>query len=198
MSSGSVRLHAAYPLHQHDAPPSEGAAAAVPAPCGGAGADECAVPAMGRLWRRDGKLVYTKPDSDEPVEVRVLWARPLSGRNGPLSIMEARKKREVAYVPSLESLSPESRRIAEEELAAGMVLPRIGEIRKVWPRFGNYYWEVETDMGSRTFLLASPENNAFRPGPDTIVLKDVSGNCYEIPSVSALDRASLRELDKVL
>lgn len=200
MGSGSTRLRANYSPHQHDDPPPDGVDAGAPAPCAETPdeGEEAVLAMMGTLRRREGKLLYTRPDSGEAVEVRLLWARPLSGRGGPFSIMEAKKKREVAYAPSLESLPPDSRRIAEEELAASMVLPKIVEIRNIWPRFGNYYWEVETDMGSRTFLLASPENNTFRPKRDTLLIKDVSGNCYEIPSVSALDPASLHELDKAL
>ncbi len=113
-------------------------------------------------------------------------------------MMVAGKKREAAYLPSLEALDCESRRVAEEELAASMVLPRIVRIRRVRPRFGNYYFDVETDRGEKRFLLSSPEVNSYRPTPDRIVIKDVSGNTYEIASVPDLDRASRRELDRAL
>lgn len=198
MSSGSVRLHAPVDIHQHDEPPETGARPALPDARGEA---ECCgqdLPAAGRLWREDGKVLYRDPDGGEAQAVRVLWARPLSGRGGPVSIMMAGKKREVAYVASLDELDADSRRVAEEELAVGMVLPRIKRIRQVRPRFGSYYWDVETDMGRNKFVLSSPENNHFRFGNDTVVVKDVAGNCYEIPSVSELDADSRRELDRVL
>lgn len=198
MSSGSVRMHVSVDIHQHEPPPSGDGRDAVPdarEELPGTAA-ECRF--SGRLWRENGKLLYQGVDDAEPTSVRVMWARPLSGRDGPVSIMLAGKKREVAYLPCLEVLPEESRRVAREELAAGMVLPRITRIHRVWPRFGNYYWDVETDMGPRQFLLSAPENNSMRPMRDALVVKDVSGNCYEINPLSALDGDSLRELDRVL
>lgn len=152
----------------------------------------------GKLWREGDRVLYRAADGGEAVAVRALWARPLSGRGGPVSLMHARKKREAAYLPSLDVLDPESRRVAEEELAGSLVLPRIVRIRQVVARLGNYYFDVETDRGDRKFLLSSPEMNSYRPSPDAIVVRDVSGNAYEIVPVSGLDRASRRELDRVL
>lgn len=134
----------------------------------------------------------------EAMAVRLVWARPLSGRGGPVSVMQAGKKREVAYLPSLDELPEDFRRIALEALESGLVLPVIQEIYQVRPRFGNYYWDVETTLGRRRFLLSSPESNSYRPGPDTIIVRDVSGNCFEIASVTALSAASRREMERVL
>lgn len=197
MSSGSVRLHVPVDLHQHEAPP-EAEHAALPDPREGDDGAARTVHGAGRLWREDGRVMYRDARMEEAEAVRVLWARPLSGRGGPVSIMKAGKKRELAYVSDVDELDDESRRIAMEELAGGAVLPVIHAVRQVLPRFGNYYWDVETDMGRRTFLLASPENNTFRPRPDAVVLKDVSGNCYEIASVAGLSKASRHEMERVL
>ncbi len=198
MSSGSVRHHATYDIHQHQEPPDSGDdREAIPdSRCENGACKDCRD--AGRLWREDGKVLYQAPDRNKPEAARVLWARPLSGRGGPVSVMMAGKKRELAYFESLDNLDPESRRVAEEELADGLILPRITAVRRVRPRFGNYYWDVETDMGPRRFLLTSPENNSFHPRPDVIVVKDVAGNCYEINPVSGLSPESLREIDRVL
>ncbi|MCC8189421.1 MAG: DUF1854 domain-containing protein, partial [Planctomycetes bacterium] len=115
-----------------------------------------------------------------------------------VSVLLAGKKREIAYLPSLAVLPEESRRVVLEELAAGEIFPRITAIHQVRPRFGSFYWDVETDWGRRKFLLRSPEINSARPLPDMLVVKDVSGNCYRIDPVSGLDTASRRELDRVM
>ncbi|MDR1613577.1 MAG: DUF1854 domain-containing protein [Planctomycetota bacterium] len=191
---GSARRHGR-DLHSHDDAPL-GEPARVLHSSGEDSAGETAAGSGMRLRREDGKLLYDCGDGN-PVAVRLLWARPLSGRNGPLSVMLAAKKREVRYLESPDILDPESKRIALEELAEGMVLPRIERIVSVTPRFGNYYWQVETDRGSRTFLLTSPENNAIRLSPDAIVLKDALGNAFEINPISGLDRGSRLEFDRV-
>lgn len=199
MTSGSVRLRAHDP-HQHQDPPPEADRAALPDPRAEANGSDAEGLRPGRLWRENGKVMYQDDSGEPPRAVRVVWARPLSerGEGGPLSVMEAGKKREIAFFPSLADLPEESRRVAAEELASRLVLPRITAIRSVRPRFGNYYWDVETDRGRRRFLVSAPENNSIRPRPDVIVVKDVSGNCFEIAPVSGLDAASRRELDRVL
>lgn len=199
MSSGSVRLHAPMDIHQHGVP-DEGGQPIIPDSRSETIATFRNDTAMGELSREDGKTIYRSSPDQAGEPARVVWARPLSNRDSEssVSILMAEKKRELAYVPSLDLLSPASRRIAEEELGMGMVLPRITAILQVKPRFGNYYFDVETDLGARRFLLSSPENNSFRPKPDVIVVKDVSGNCYEINPVSGLDKNSLAELDRVL
>jgi Domain of unknown function (DUF1854). len=200
MSSGSVRLHLAADIHQHESPSGESDRVAFPDARAESTVRKGKETEVGELRRENGRLVYVAAPGKTPEAARIVWARPLSERDGsgPVSIMMAGKKRELSYLPSLSSLSPESRRIAEEELAAGMIMPRILSVSRVKPRFGNYYFDVETDKGSRRFLLSSPENNSFRPKPDVIIVKDVSGNCYEINPVSGLDAGSLAELDRVL
>ncbi|MDR3078259.1 MAG: DUF1854 domain-containing protein [Planctomycetota bacterium] len=153
---------------------------------------------IGRLWRERGKIMYRDAAGGEPAAVWLRWARPLSDPGGPLSVLLAGKKTEAAYIPDLASLDGDSRRVAEEELSQAMILPRVTCIRKVVSRFGNYYWQVETDRGERKFLLSSPESNCFFPRPDAVVIRDVFDNCYEISPLSGLDAASRREMDKVL
>jgi Domain of unknown function (DUF1854). len=198
MTSESVRFRRRN-IHQHDDETG------LSGPCAGPSSpdDSCGSPASaasdhgGRLWREGDKVLYRSGDG-EAAAVRILWAQPLSGRGGPVSIMAADKKKEIAYLPRLDVLPEESRRIAAEELAANMILARITAIHSVRPRFGNYYWDVDTDRGRRVFLLTSPENNSMRPTPDSLVVRDAFGNCYEINPVSKLDPNSLRELDRVL
>lgn len=199
MSTGSVRLHVPIDLHQHEDPP-EGGDGLETYPDGRSEGDSTGsgARAPGRLWREDGKVLYQPADGSSPEPARVVWARPLSKRGGPVSIMMARKKKELAYLATLDALDGESRRVALEELSASAVLPIISVIHEVRPRFGNYYFDVETDLGRRTFLLSSPENNSYRPRPDTIVVKDVSGNFYEISSISSLSRTSRYEMERAL
>lgn len=198
--ASSVRMHLPPSPHMLDEPVESDAPPALP-DAQGVGADSsCAACPVGTLYREDGRVMYRPADGGPAQAVRLVWARPLSrrGGEGPVSVMMAGKKKEVAYFSSLDELSGESREIAEEELARSMVMPCIAEILEVKPRFGNYYWTVMTDKGKTTFLLSSPENNTIRPDPETIILKDVSGNVFEISPVSALSAASLKEMDRVL
>ena len=156
----------------------------------------------GRLWREGGKLMFRRGKDGDPVAVRARWARPLSQRSpdagGPVSLMLAGRKIEAAWIPDPLALPPGERRLLFEELRLGVTIPRILRIRQVYSRFGNYYWDVETDFGPRRFLLSSPETNSFSPAPGVVMLKDVFDNCYEIHPVSDLDRDSRREMERAL
>jgi Domain of unknown function (DUF1854). len=185
-------------LHQHEDEPEIPVASALPASTDEDvdGVQE-SQGQVGTLRREGDKLIY-EVNGREPMPARVAWTLPLSERPGPVSILVAGKKKELAYLDSLDRLDPESRKIAKEELDIAVILPRITEIHLVWPRFGNYYWDTETTKGHRKFLLVSPENNSQYIGADAVIVKDVSGNCYEINPISGLDKKSLKELDKVL
>ncbi len=195
LPSESARLRVPVDIHQHDAPPG---VACEPAPGRADGSETSAGHGAGRLWREGGKVLYSDSGGGEAVAVRLVWARPLSDRGGPVSVLQAGKKREIAYLENLSVLDGASRRIAEEELERGMVMPAVTAIYSVRQRFGNYYWDVETDRGRKKFLLTSPETNSLRPTPDSVVVRDVSGNCYAVPSVESLDRTSRIELERVL
>lgn len=203
-TSESARLRVNVDLHEH-VEPSDSQPSSIPESDADADAESTSAPTPSprppegaRLWREDGKVMYRDAGMEKPEAVRLVWARPLSGRNGPASVLMAEKKKEVAYIPDLSSLAEESRRIALEELEESLVMPEIRTIVRVIPRFGNFYWDVETNLGRRKFLLLSPETNTFRPNADAVILRDVSGNCYEISSISSLDASSLREMDRVL
>ncbi|MDR3210522.1 MAG: DUF1854 domain-containing protein [Planctomycetota bacterium] len=168
----------------------------------GSGDDATPLPGLGdqppgSLRRHGDQVLYQLPEGGEEVAVRVLWARPLSGRGGAVSFLQAGKKHEVAYFSSLEALSQDSQRIALEELSGGMILARITSIRSIRMHFGNYYWDVVTEQGKTRFLLTSPENNFFVPFPGCLIIRDVYGNCFEINPLFALDRSSRLELDRV-
>ena len=153
----------------------------------------------GYLTRRGDRVFYAAEKGGEEIPVRIVWARPLSRRGtGPLSILQADKKKEVAYLGNIGILDEKSRLIAEHELGMTMLMPVIRKIIATEPKFDNYYWRVETDRGHLTFLQSSPESNTFRPMGDRIVLRDTYGNCYEIPSLAELDAHSRAELDRII
>lgn len=144
----------------------------------------------GALRRAGDRLFYRAPDADGEVAVRAVWARPLSGRGGAVSLLSADKKMEVAWIPSLDRLDADSRALVTAELDAGVVLPRITRVWETEPRFGHRYWRVDTDMGPTDFLSRSPETNVVWLSATHCLIRDVLGNEYEIPDLSALDPAS--------
>lgn len=187
--SGRFRIHEAAHI-EPDESPDHGTGAEV--------GPESSNGLPGRFRQRGDAVFFVPNSGGEEIPVRFVWARPLTGRGGPVSVLKADKKKEVLYLQSLDLLDEESRRLAERELAAAAVLPRITRVVSTAVRFGNYYWHVETNLGPAKFLITSLEANVSRPHPDALLLKDSYGNCYEIASLSALDPLSRAEIDRVL
>lgn len=149
------------------------------------------------LRRKMDQLLAKTPDSDEELPAKIVWARPVSGRGQEVSILGT-DNREIAYLGNLSELDDDSREVAKAELARRYLVPRITRVARADANYGNRYWKVETDRGSRTFLMKDPAANVIRLTEDRLILRDTLGNRYEIESVSALDEASRAFISRVL
>jgi len=150
-----------------------------------------------RLRRRGDQVVVDAGDGAEAKPVRLVWARPVEDRGGPVSILDE-KNNEVALLPDLDSLDPESRKLAEEALSGRYLIPRITRVISTRATFGMRYWHVETEQGERRFAIKHTSKNATWVTEDHLVLRDTLGCRYEIKPLSALDRRSRAEVEKVL
>jgi len=142
-------------------------------------------------------LRFTGQESDARMPVKLAWVRPLSARGGEVSIIDSDKK-EVLLLDSLADLDPDSRAVAEDELAKRYVIPRITRVTRTSAEFGMRYLYVETDLGLRNFALKHASKNAVWITDDHLMLRDTLGCRYEINPFSALDDRSRAEIDKVI
>jgi hypothetical protein len=141
--------------------------------------------------------VFATVDGGDPVPVRVVWARPLSGRGRCVSLL-TEDKQEVAMVRRLEELDEASRAVAEDALAERYLMCRITRVHSTDPHFGNRYFDVETDRGAVKFILKDPNRNVTWLSEDRLILRDTQGNRYEIAALSELDAKSRAEVQKVV
>lgn len=150
-----------------------------------------------RLRRKGDQVLLSLGDADEEMPVRIVWARPVSGRGGEVCFLDD-KKREVLMLQGLDGLDGESREIAEAELERRYLIPKITRVVRTAAHFGSRYWDVETDRGRRRFAMKDPTKNAVWLTDDHLILRDTLGNRYEIPTFSGLDAASRAQVTKVL
>jgi hypothetical protein len=146
-----------------------------------------------RLYRKQD-LVYAHCEGKDDMAVSIIRIRPLSNRDGEISLLG--EKEEFAQVDSLEFLDPESKKIAEEELEKHYIAPEIKRVIKTGAHFGTRYLEVETDRGVRSFTMKNPYINIRWIG-DEVIVRDVIGNTFRIPSWTALDEKSRAEIEKI-
>ncbi|MBA3685582.1 MAG: DUF1854 domain-containing protein [Planctomycetes bacterium] len=136
-------------------------------------------------------------DGRPPVPVRLVWARPITGRGQDIALLDDQKTC-LAMVGGLAVFAPASRAIAEEELGRRYCIAAITSVHAVRVEFGNRYWDVETDRGRRRFLLREPGKNLTRVSEDHVLIRDTLGNRYVIASLAALDPRSRIEAIRAL
>jgi len=121
----------------------------------------------------------------------------LSGRGREVSLLDTDNK-EVALLASIDEFDEESRAIAQAELDKRYLVPRILRVREATARYGSRYWDVETHMGDRRFILKNPTRNALWMSSEHLVLRDTMGNSYEIKPFSELDARSRALVERIL
>lgn len=147
-----------------------------------------------KLYRK-GDQVFIATDLNEEIPVSIVWLRPATGIGGKISLLSAEK--ELMILEGLHEFDPESRIIAEEELERNYIIPKINKVLKADVYMGNIYFEVDTDKGSRRFVIKNPFTNIRHIEPDGMLVRDVMGNLFSIPSTSKLDVKSQSEMEKV-
>ncbi|MDG5816848.1 DUF1854 domain-containing protein [Chitinispirillales bacterium ANBcel5] len=145
---------------------------------------------------RNNDQVYAHIDDNEGIAVKLVWARPATGQGKEISVLSQEK--EVAFLESIDVLDEVSKKIAETELLIRYFVPKVSEIVRTDVHLGNRYFEVKTDRGPRKFVIKNPYTNIRSVDKDGILINDVFGNLFCIPSLSSLDLKSKEHLERVI
>ena len=129
--------------------------------------------------------------------MRLVWPRPVSAAGKEVSIVDDKKK-ELVLLKDLSALDAASRLIAEEELARRYLTAHVTRVLMATAQFGTRTWKVETDRGTRRFVVKNVNKDVTWITEDHILIRDTLGYRYEIGSLAALDERSREEVDKVL
>jgi hypothetical protein len=151
-----------------------------------------------KLERRKDSIFATSESLPEAVEVVLVYARPISARDRQISVLSAKKRKEVAWIDSLAELDASSRAIAEEALYDRYRISIVESVEHSFVNHGHRYLKVQTDRGFRYFNLKEPGKNVTHLSEDHLVIRDSMGNRYEIKSLQALDPESRERLELVL
>jgi hypothetical protein len=150
------------------------------------------------LERRADAVYASGGSLAEPVAVLLVYARPISARDRQISILDAKKKREIAWLESIDDFDPASRPVAEEALYDRYRISLVESVAHSFVNHGHRYLKVQTNRGFRYFNLKEPGKNVTHITADHLVIRDSMGNRYEIKSLQALDSESRQRLELVL
>ena len=104
---------------------------------------------------------------------------------------------ECLFIRKLDDLAPALQKTIEEALEWRDFMPTIDQIQSVNTYTSPSTWHIKTDRGFTDFILKGEEDiRRLRNGQ--LIITDAQGIQYRIPSLHALDRRSLRFLERFL
>jgi hypothetical protein len=128
---------------------------------------------------------------------------PLSAKNTFILVKtpetENERSQELGVIADLQELEPESQEAVQRELALFYIVPAIQRILQIREEFGFLYWSVETDRGTKEFVMRdSPIGSVRRVSEKRFLIIDINQTRYEVPDLEALDSESQRLLSQYL
>ena len=149
------------------------------------------------FYEPPGVLRLTVRDEKSYPKVALYQSAPLSRPGKYLSLLDG-KSEEIALIDSLDDLAPESRKVAQEELARRYLTAKIQSLTSVRQEFGVTYWHAVTNRGERDFVVQNLSESCLWLSATHLLIVDVDNNRFEITDINALDLVSRRLLDSVL
>jgi hypothetical protein len=143
-----------------------------------------------------GQLVFTGADGNPQVDVEPARAFPITSPVEGIALM-TRDGKEVAWIPSLDTLPDAIRCLIDEELHGREFMPVIQRVCSVSGYATPCTWRVETDRGDTTLVL-NAEEDIRRLAPPTLMIIDSRGIQFLIRDPLGLDATSRRILDRFL
>ena len=68
-------------------------------------------------------------------------------------------------------------------------------IYSVKDKYGYSYWDVKTNVGRIKFTVHDTYRSLVKITPDRVMVNDINGNRYEIPSLAKFDKNSFRKIE---
>ena len=149
--------------------------------------------------RSEGGILTLKLSGEFYPDVILQRAFPISLPNEYIAVKEAAEHRdmgkELGIINNLADLSERNRRLVEEELEIRYFVPQITKIISLKDEYGSVYMTVVTTAGEKKIVVPNQTSNFIRLTQDRVLLLDVDGNRFEIPSLARLDKKSVRLLE---
>lgn len=106
--------------------------------------------------------------------------------------------KEIGIIRDVRELLPEDRKQVEEELEQRYFVPIIKAVTSLKDEYGQVYMQIETNAGNKRIVAPNSTANFIMLGEDRLLIIDIDGNRYELPSLAAADKKTVRLLEVVI
>lgn len=114
-----------------------------------------------------------------------------------ISVLDG-EQNELGVIEDIGSFDEKNRAILLSELRRKYFMQTILTIDRVKDRYGFTYWDVTTPAGKVNFTLQDTQRGIIKMNEDRLMIIDIDGNRYEIPSILKLERASYKKIELYL
>ena len=154
-----------------------------------------------RFYKTPGGFTgLTYQDKDYP-RVTLRRALPLERPMEYISVADAENK-EIGIIRSIEDMSNEQISVAINELDKRYYCPQVRAVKSVKDKLGYIYMELSLSAPGgdyeRNCAVKDVNKNIRMLGDDKLLIFDVDGNRFIIPSLAALDKKSVKRLEPFL
>jgi hypothetical protein len=150
-------------------------------------------PSRIELFRHAGVLRMTLVDELSHLRVSTVRIFPVSDPTHFYGFLDAAGK-DIGLVEEPAALSPESKRVVEEELEKRYFVPVVREVVEIREDYGTLICTVDTDRGRKAYHVRGIKDNVVELPNGRLIVTDVDGNRFEFPDVNALDARSQNAL----
>lgn len=151
-----------------------------------------------RFAKRGDALILTVEGDRSYLKVRAVRAFPLSELHEFIGLLDAISGHEIGMLRHLRDLDPPTKQLIQNEIDKRYFIPKVVRIVDAKKEFGTIYWDVETDRGSRQFVMRGLRDSVHEIDPGRYLVNDVDGNRFEVPQITDLDTRSQAIWDKVV
>lgn len=153
-----------------------------------------------KFYNTKGEMLGAVLDGEDVGRVDVLRLFPLHEKNKYLSVRKKAesfrdRNTELGIIEDISLFSNEERALVENELQRRYFVPEITRVKNAKEEFGHTYWETETTAGDRNFTTFDMSSSLVRINADSVMLIDVDGSRYLIPSLKKADDKAMKILD---
>ena len=155
-------------------------------------------------FNHDGhNLTFTASDGTFFPRVTLRRSFPLSADDSYIVVRvpdtEPDRSHELGMIVDTRELDEASRIAVEHELRSFYLVPTIQCIHNIHDEFGFLYWSVDTDRGSKDFIMRDSIIGQVRQvGPGRWLIIDINQTRYEVHNFEQLDEHSQYLLKRYL
>lgn len=149
------------------------------------------------FYKSNGGFLGLKIDENDYKRVSILKAFPFSYSNNFYSVRD-KDNNEIGIIKEINEYPEDAILLITEELQRRYFMPVINKIQSIKDEYGYSYWDVETNIGNKNFIIRKDNKSFVNVRDHMILIIDVDGNRFEISDYKKLDKKSLQLIDLML